>query len=295
MDPSMPGWYPDPYGRHRHRYWSGVRWSRHVDDDGHRAEDPLEAEKLLRPVGHAPRRRHDTGPVPAFVPPARALTATRRPLPTPPRGQPRLSLPTPAEVQPKVRRDVPPRGRRGPLALVVAAVVGAVLALGAVVVISRSDGGDDELLSVVVETMHVRSNQTVTDVEAECMAEALIRSVGRDRLVQLGALDGVDPIPSLDTAERHLAVPRAFDCLDDQATLDLMVATWPAQAPAGLGPELAPCVYQGWWDGMGRETVVNLYASLMAPEPPRLDQTLDPEDFTIVADILSDCQVLAAG
>lgn len=41
MDPSAPGWYPDPYGRHDRRYWSGVRWSRHVDDLGHRTTDPV--------------------------------------------------------------------------------------------------------------------------------------------------------------------------------------------------------------------------------------------------------------
>ncbi|HEY8547969.1 MAG TPA: hypothetical protein VIL36_23080, partial [Acidimicrobiales bacterium] len=132
-----------------------MRWSRHVDDGGRRTEDPVDApvdhhgpwgdpgpavdyeppQKLLRPVGHAPRRRHDTGAVPTLpatptfpgrsspglgtsgrpslgtspdgaatagpptstgLPPARVAPPagqSRRPLPTPPRGEPRLSLP----------------------------------------------------------------------------------------------------------------------------------------------------------------------------------------------------------
>jgi hypothetical protein len=27
-------WYPDPSGRHQHRYWDGERWTLHVSDDG---------------------------------------------------------------------------------------------------------------------------------------------------------------------------------------------------------------------------------------------------------------------
>ena len=37
------GWYPDPSGRHRHRFWDGRRWSEHVHDEGDTtAVDPLE-------------------------------------------------------------------------------------------------------------------------------------------------------------------------------------------------------------------------------------------------------------
>jgi putative membrane protein len=36
LSPSSPagGWYPDPTGRHRHRYWDGQKWTGHVHDDG---------------------------------------------------------------------------------------------------------------------------------------------------------------------------------------------------------------------------------------------------------------------
>jgi hypothetical protein len=35
--PALPpgaGWFPDPFGRHQHRYWDGTRWSEHAADQG---------------------------------------------------------------------------------------------------------------------------------------------------------------------------------------------------------------------------------------------------------------------
>ena len=42
-------WYPDPFGRHEHRYWDGSRWTEHVATHGRQSTDP--------PVGepHVPR------------------------------------------------------------------------------------------------------------------------------------------------------------------------------------------------------------------------------------------------
>ena len=28
------GWWPDPHGRHQHRYWDGTRWTPNVSDAG---------------------------------------------------------------------------------------------------------------------------------------------------------------------------------------------------------------------------------------------------------------------
>ncbi len=33
-------WYPDPTGRHEHRYWSGSAWTEHVADRGQQSADP---------------------------------------------------------------------------------------------------------------------------------------------------------------------------------------------------------------------------------------------------------------
>ena len=47
-------WYPDPYGRHQHRYWDGQQWTEHVSDHGRRTVDP--------PVGRSPVVAGDQAP-----------------------------------------------------------------------------------------------------------------------------------------------------------------------------------------------------------------------------------------
>jgi uncharacterized protein YxjI len=34
-----PDWYPDPSGRHEHRYWDGTRWTEHVASHGRQSVD----------------------------------------------------------------------------------------------------------------------------------------------------------------------------------------------------------------------------------------------------------------
>lgn len=36
-----PGWFPDPTGRHDHRWWDGAAWTAHVADAGIASTDPL--------------------------------------------------------------------------------------------------------------------------------------------------------------------------------------------------------------------------------------------------------------
>jgi uncharacterized protein YxjI len=35
-----PAWYPDPMGRHEHRYWDGSQWTEHVSSHGRQSVDP---------------------------------------------------------------------------------------------------------------------------------------------------------------------------------------------------------------------------------------------------------------
>lgn len=37
------GWHPDPYGRHRQRWWDGTRWTEHVFDDAAGIDPPPDA------------------------------------------------------------------------------------------------------------------------------------------------------------------------------------------------------------------------------------------------------------
>jgi uncharacterized protein YxjI len=36
-------WFPDPKGRHQHRYWDGTAWTDHVSDNGITSIDPVDA------------------------------------------------------------------------------------------------------------------------------------------------------------------------------------------------------------------------------------------------------------
>ena len=46
------GWYPDPVGRHEHRYWNGAGWTAQISDGGRLGEDPavVGADSGHRPV-----------------------------------------------------------------------------------------------------------------------------------------------------------------------------------------------------------------------------------------------------
>ena len=43
MSTWAPGWYPDPLGRHDHRYWDGREWTHHVGSGGQTSIDPVYA------------------------------------------------------------------------------------------------------------------------------------------------------------------------------------------------------------------------------------------------------------
>jgi uncharacterized protein YxjI len=59
-----PDWYPDPSGRHEHRYWDGSKWTEHVASHGRQSVDPdvtaapppavaRPTEKIVRDVAKA--------------------------------------------------------------------------------------------------------------------------------------------------------------------------------------------------------------------------------------------------
>lgn len=48
-DMSAPAaWYPDPTGRHHHRYWDGSLWTEHVATNGAQSIDPFQVAPLTR-------------------------------------------------------------------------------------------------------------------------------------------------------------------------------------------------------------------------------------------------------
>jgi uncharacterized protein YxjI len=53
MSTTPANWYPDPQGRHQHRYWDGTAWTDHVSDNGVTSTDPVNAPRGLDKVDSA--------------------------------------------------------------------------------------------------------------------------------------------------------------------------------------------------------------------------------------------------
>jgi hypothetical protein len=49
MSDNESGWYVDPSGRHRLRYWTGTQWTDQVNDGNVNFADPIEQELALVP------------------------------------------------------------------------------------------------------------------------------------------------------------------------------------------------------------------------------------------------------
>ncbi len=48
-----PNWYPDPWGRHEHRYYDGTNWTEHVANHGRQATDPPGGQAHVPTVNRA--------------------------------------------------------------------------------------------------------------------------------------------------------------------------------------------------------------------------------------------------
>lgn len=49
-----PNWYPDPWGRHEHRYYDGSNWTEHVASHGRQSVDPPGGASNLPTVNRGP-------------------------------------------------------------------------------------------------------------------------------------------------------------------------------------------------------------------------------------------------
>lgn len=306
MDPSAPGWYPDPYGRHERRYWSGIRWSRHVDDGGHRSEDPVDTGPVATVPIMAPQwpdqQQHHSQQLPR-----------QRPQP-PERGDrsssqvPRIELsersgPSSGQDGPgwvfeaEHRRRVSPSQPRRPIALIAGALT-IVLLAGAAFVVLRGGGGDeapeeisqsDPVTVTVVAAMKERAQGQIPDERAACMADALISVVGKDRLIELDVLNGADPIVSIDEADKDVGIPKAMDCLDNDQLTAFMGATWRDGNDQPVPAEQSACIFGGWLAGLGRERLVYLYRSFANLTQPALQDVLNENEFKLVVGTAARC------
>ncbi len=56
MSETPANWYPDPSGRHEHRYWDGAQWTEHVSDHGRQGVDPITDSAPLPTTSATPEK-----------------------------------------------------------------------------------------------------------------------------------------------------------------------------------------------------------------------------------------------
>lgn len=292
MDPSAPGWYPDPTGRHERRYWSGIRWSRHVDDGGQRSEDPLAPESGDRHAtpGRGQLRATTSGrhTLPPGLPSGGAAVATPEPLG--PRD-------TPGPPRPPAHATGTPPGRRRLVLGAVAAVV--VVLAGAVLLTSQGDDGDgageqasadDPLKAHLVEFAHRASGETIDDAQANCMADNILTTLGRERLVEADVMAEENPLNAVEDDEVVTAISTGFDCLENADLVEYMAASWNPARFGGIPDAAAPCVFEGFIEGWGRERAINVFGQFAIPENDLvLSELLDEAELSVLGSVISEC------
>jgi hypothetical protein len=317
MDPSAPGWYPDPYGRHERRYWSGIRWSRHVDDGGYRAEDPVDtgpvatvplvqpppttpgwperqesAEWPRRPdrsarsrgIGFGERRDHSSSQIPRVELAEHSGAHARH------------AGPGWVFESEERRRVNGPRDRR-PLALLAGAVVLALIAGAAVLLLRKGDDDtapeeisqSDPVMEAVVAALDERALGSVPEEKIHCMAEAMVGLVGKERMIELDVLNGADPVVSASDAEKDVGIPKAFECLDNDELVAFMAHSWRDDNDEPYDPPVADCVFRRWLAGLGRPRLVYLYRTFANLTPPPIDETLNANEYTLAVESLQEC------
>lgn len=282
MDPSAPGWYPDPTGRHERRYWSGIRWSRHVDNGGERGDDPIEPDDREQPAV-----RSQSALPPAVPDPLQLAVEKFQP------SYDRVQPPTPMQ-----------RPRR-PWIVGAAAAVLVAIGIGAMLVTRGGDddrtGGEqdsdreteqngDPLMDHMLDFNRRATGDTITDAQAECMARQALGQVTRERMMEAGVLDAANPLTVLTKDEVIRLITAAYDCLDNEELITAMAATWSANRFEGLSADVAPCLYRGWIEGWERERAVEVFANLAMPEwEADLETFLTEEEHDLFLTVVGEC------
>lgn len=255
METSAPGWYVDPTGRHAYRYWTGDRWSGRVDDPSGPSVDPLG----LMEAGSA-----DRGPDEGSSRPKR------------------------------------PRRRRRRLVAVLFVLV--LLCFGTAVggllyIMSSEDSGPkavadppDPLVDSLKQYITTTSLGAVDNKDATCMARSIIDTVGRARLIEVGIQNGADPLTALSRQEVQSDLPKAMECLDNEGVEVMIARTLKPSVLGRLNAESPECLVRGWMDGLGRPTLVRIYALWASGAGAEMTKVLEPEKLGILGQVIADCK-----
>jgi hypothetical protein len=213
MNAPVPGWNPDPTGRHEYRYWDGAVWTDDVSDQGVTSVDPM-------------------------VPPGPPAGA-------PPYGTPSGGYPAQGGYPGQVGYDSyggqagpapAPAKRSGPsLGLIVggAAVAVALIAGIAFAVVSGRDDEDEPdssegVVDLIAEGMEQEANGLITSEQAECAAQAMVDELGVDTVLEVSA-DGGDPFAALTTEQQAAALTAITSCIP----VDVLAQIGMSQAGTG--------------------------------------------------------------
>jgi hypothetical protein len=203
------GWQPDPTGRYEYRYWDGIDWCDDVFDDGLMFRDPMSIGVLPPPVERsrrwAPRlallgagallaggvamaalvvvpedrndtetagRNQPTGPS-TTEPTTSPTTATTAPAgpsgpAAPPGGTPgstAATLPDPATTTPP-SSTAPPAGE------------------------APADPDSAAIVDSLTQMFKAAGGGMLTDDQARCLGQALVDTIGVDRIRELGLDNG---------------------------------------------------------------------------------------------------------
>ena len=291
MDPSAPGWYPDPTGRHERRYWSGIRWSRHVDDGGRRADDPIEPDSSEHRA------------IPARVPIDQGLPGppTRAQVPVPAQAPPQPPLAPPAHRPSFDQFHAVSRPPRGGRVLLVVGVLAAVALVAAAALVLNTGGGDDDaagtdqsddpLMSYLIEYTRRASGGTIDDGQASCMAGNVVDVLTRERLLEADVLQQENPLDALTGDEIVSFIAAAFDCLDDEELVTYMAASWDPQPFGGIPNEGASCILRGLLDGWDRPRMIEVFGELANPQvEPEITEIVHEDELGTLGTVISDCQ-----
>ena len=317
VETSTPGWYADPTGRHDYRYWTGDRWSPRVADGGVGLVNPAEALAQATAADDL---------LPDNVPP--------QPPPTSPRVADGRGRGVPGGHVPGTRPPAPARGRRRrPVVIALLAVLVVVGGLAALFVArdpgeveepsggsrdagETADGGDpsdeagagddggsgpvdpggadDAMTTAVFEYIVATSRGAVGGDAANCMADRIVDSVGRDRLTEVGVADGADLLTSLERPEVEAGLPPAMECLDDEQVRGLISATLRPDILQQLNAQSPECLVDGWFEGFGRDKLTELYAVWAAPGTVELGTVLTPDELGVLGEVIGTCAAAPA-
>ena len=214
-EPARPAnWYPDPTGRHQHRYWDGTAWTDQVADNQVTGTDPPTMPPAATPPV-APTVAAPPAPAPGAPPPA--------PIGRPPGGVP---------VTPRLNQPSP-RHNASPVFAVIAAVGGVALGIGSFLEAASASTGSGALgVSVTQDYMDGDGPITlVVGIAVVALAVLLVAKVlprwAGWIIVLLGAIG---------------ALVAVADIVDVQDSIDQIEALG---ASASIGPALWVCLIGG--------------------------------------------------